>query len=122
MEAAFEGAAKAFMETSRIACKWLKDTHSLTREQGTRVENNRKSIQESKGNIKNNVREIFCVKANLGDQLDRIECSEKQVKSQEMALISQERKLEDLEEVIRKRGDRIQAQNSRVDILSQRTY
>ena len=42
--------------------------------------------------------------------------------SQETALISQERKLEDLEEVIRKRGDRIQAQNSRVDVLSQPTY
>ena len=109
MEAVFEGAAKAFMETSRVACKWLKDTHSLTRKQGTKVENNRKSIQDNKENIKNNVREIFCVKANLGDQVDRIECLERQVKSQETALISQERKLEDLEEVIRKRGDGIQA-------------
>ena len=114
--------AKVFLETSRVACKWLKDTHSLTREQGTRVENNRKSIQESKGNIKNNVREIFCIKANLGDKVSRIEHLEKQIRSQETALVSQERKLEDLEEVIRKRGDRIQAQNSRVDILSQPTY
>ena len=47
---------------------------------------------------------------------------ERQVKSQETALISQERKLEDLEEVIRKRGDGIQTQNSRVNILSQPTY
>ena len=94
----------------------------MTREQGTRVENNRKSIQESKGNTKNNIREIFCIKANLRDQVDRIERLEKQVKSQETALISQERKLEDLEEVIRKRGDGIQAQNSKVDILSQPTY
>ena len=122
MGAAFEGVAKVFLETSRVAYKWLKDTHSLTREQGTRVENNRKSIQDNKGNIKNNVREIFCVKANLGDQVDRIEHLERQVKSLEMALISQERKLEDLEEVIRKRGDGIQAQNSRVDVLSQPTY
>ena len=34
----------------------------------------------------------------------------------------QDRKLEDLKEVIRKRGDRIQAQNSRVNVLSQPTY
>ena len=69
MEATFEGAVKAFLKTSKIACKWLKETHSLTREQGSRVENNRKSIQESKGNIKNNVREILCIKTSLGDKV-----------------------------------------------------
>ena len=94
----------------------------MTREQGTKVENNRKSIQDNKENIKNNVKEIFCVKANLGVQVDRIERLERQVKSQETALISQKRKLEDLEEVIRKRGEGIQAESSRVDVLSQSTY
>ena len=80
MEAAFEG-AKAFLETSRIACKWLKETHSLTKEQGSKVENNRKSIQESKGNIKNNVREILCIKTSLGDKVTRIERLERQIRS-----------------------------------------
>ena len=94
----------------------------MTREQGTRVENNRKSIQESKGNIKNNVREIFCIKTSLGDKVSRIERLERQIRSQETALFLQERKLEDLKEVIRKRGEGIQAQNSRVDILSQPMY
>ena len=107
MEAAFEGAAKAFLETSRIACKWLKETHSLTREQGSRVENNRKSIQESKGNIKNNVREILCIKTSLRDKVTRIERLERQIRSQETALFLQDRKLEDLKEVIRKRGEGI---------------
>ena len=85
MEAAFEGAAKAFMETSRVAFRWLKDTHSLTREQGTKVEKNGKSIQES---IENNVKEIFCVKANHEVQVDRIGRLDILVKSQETTLIS----------------------------------
>ena len=90
MEVTFKGAAKAFMETSRVACWWLKDTHSLTREQGTKVEKNWKSIQDNKENIKNNVKEIFCVKAYLEVQVDRIEHLEGQVRNQETALISQE--------------------------------
>ena len=54
------------------------------------LEKNRKSIQDNKENIKNNVKEIFCVKANLKVQVDRIEHLEGQVKNQETALIFQE--------------------------------
>lgn len=54
--------------------------------------------------------------------MSRIERLEKLIRSQETALVSQERKLEDLEEVIRKRGYGIQAQNSRVDVIRQPTY
>ena len=83
---------------------WLKDTHSLTREQGTKVEKNRKSIQDNKESIKNNINEIFCVKANHEVQVDRIGRLEGQVRNQETALIFQEWKLEKLEEGIKKKG------------------
>ena len=52
----------------------------------------------------------------------RIERLERQTRGLETALFLQDRKLEDLKEVIRKRGEGIQAQNSRVDVLSQPTY
>ena len=44
------------------------------------------------------------------------------VKNQEKSLISQERKLEELEEGIKKKEEGIWAQNGWVDILCQPTY
>ena len=44
------------------------------------------------------------------------------VRNQEKALISQERKLEELEEGSKKKEEGIQAQNGRVDVLCQPTY
>ena len=89
---------------------------------GVKVKKNRKGTQDNKQSINNNVTEIFCIKARHEVHGDRIGHLEILVKNQENALISQERKLEELEEGIKKRGEGIQAQNSQVDVLCQPTY
>ena len=53
---------------------------------------------------------------------DRIGQLERVVRNQENALISQEKKLEEIEEENKKREEEIQAQNSRVDVLGQSNY
>ena len=104
MEVVFEGSFKAFREISIIAFRWLKDTHRLTQEQGIKVEKNRKSTQDNKQSIKNNVTEIFCIRARHEVHKDKIGRLEILVRNQEKALISQERKLEELGEGSKKKG------------------
>ena len=122
MEAAFEDSSKAFKEISIVAFMWLKDTHCLVQEQRVKIKKIRKDTQDHKQDIKDNITEIFCIRANYEVHEDRIGRLERVVRNQEKALISQEKKLEEIEEESKKREEEIQAQNSLVDILFQSNY
>ena len=120
MEAAFEDSSKVFKEISIVAFTWPKDTHRLAQEQGVKIEI-RKNTQDNKQSIKDNITKIFCIRASYEVHKDRIGRLERVVRNQEKALISQEKKLEEIEEENKKREEEIQAQNSWVDILCQPT-
>ena len=62
--------------------------------------------------------EIFCIKSNYKVHDYRIERLERIVRNQEKALISQEKKLEEIEEENKKRGEELQAQDKQVDSWS----
>ena len=96
MEAAFEDSSKAFKEISIVAFTWLKDTHCLVQEQRVKIEEIRKDTQDHKQDIKDNITEIFCIRANYEVHEDRIGRLERVVRNQEKALISQEKKLEEI--------------------------
>ena len=95
---------------------WLKDTHCLVQEQGVKIEKIRKDTQDHKQDIRANITEIFCIRANYKVHEDRIGRLERIVRNQEKALISQEKKLEEIEEESKKREEEIQAQNRWVDV------
>ena len=115
MEAAFEDLSKVFKEISVVAFMWLKDMHCLVQEQGVKIEKIRKDTQDHKQDIRANITEIFCIRANYKVHEDRIGRLERIVRNQEKALISQEKKLEEIEEENKKREEEIQAQNRWVD-------
>ena len=89
----------------------------MAQEQGVKIEKIRKNTQDNKQSIKDNITEIFFIRARHEVHEDRIGRLERVVRNQEKALISQEKKLEEIEEENKKREEEIQAQNSRVDIL-----
>ena len=122
MEAVFEGSSKVFKEISIVAFMWLKDTHRLAQEQGVKIKKIRKNTQDNKQSIKDNITEIFCIRARHKVHEDRIGRLERVVRNQEKALISQEKKLEEIEEENKKMEEEIQAQNSQVDVLGQSSY
>ena len=97
MEAAIEETARSFENTSKLAFSWLKDTDRQTLEQGVKVEDNQKSIQDNKERIQGNATEIFSVKALLELHEDKIGRLEEQVKEQENTLIIQGQLVEKLE-------------------------
>ena len=82
----------------------------------------RKDTQDHKQDIKDNITEIFCIRANYEVYEDRIGRLERVVRNQEKALISQEKKLEEIEEESKKREEEIQAQNRRVDVWDWSSY
>ena len=122
METVFKDLSKAFKEISIIAFMWLKDMHCLVQEQGVKIEKIRKNTQDNKQSIKDNITEIFCIRARHEVHEDRIGRLERVVRNQEKAVISQEKKLEKIEEEHKKREEEIQAQNSQVDVLGQSSY
>ena len=101
---------------------WLKDTHCLVQEQGVKIEKIRQDTQNHKQDIKANVTEIFCIKTNYELHEDRLEWLERIVRNPEKSLISQEKKLEEIEEESKKREEEIQAQNRWVDGWNQSSY
>ena len=113
---------KGFKEISIVAFTWLKDTHRLAQEQGVKIKKIRMNTQDNKQSIKDNITKIFCIRARYEVHKDRIGRLERVVRNQEKALISQEKKLEEIEEENKKREEEIQAQNSRVDVLCQPNY
>ena len=119
MEAVFEDSSKVFKEISIVAFMWLKDMHCLVQEQGVKIEKIRKDTQDHKQDIKDNITEIFCIRASYKVHEDRIGRLERVVRNQEKALISQEKKLEEIEEDSKKREEEVQAQNRRVDVWDQ---
>ena len=122
MEAAFEDSSKAFKEISIVAFTWLKDTHCLVQEQGVKIEKIRKDTQDHKQDIKANITEVFCIRAKYEVHEDRIGRLERIVRNEEKALISQVKKLEEIEEESKKREEEIQAQNRRVDVCDWSSY
>ena len=115
METVFKDSSKAFKEISIIAFTWLKDMHGLVQEQRVKIQKIRQDTQNHKQDIKANVLEIFCIKTNYELHEDRLEQLERIVRNQEKALISQEKKLEEIEEENKKRGEELQAQDKQVD-------
>ena len=96
--------------------------HCLVQEQRVKIKKIRKDTHDHKQDIKDNITEIFCIRANYEVHEDRIGQLERVVRSQEKALIFQEKKLEEIEEENKKREEEIQAQNSWVDILCHLNY
>ena len=107
MKTAFKDSSKAFKEISIIAFTWLKDTHCLIQEQGVKIEKIRQDTQDHKQDIKANVTEIFFFKTNYKLHEDRLEPLERIVRNQEKSLISQEKKLEEIEEENKKKGEEL---------------
>ena len=122
MEKAFKDLSKAFKEISIITFAWLKDTHCSVQEQEVKIEQIRQDTQDDRQEIKATVTEIFCIETNYELHEDRLDRLERIVRNQEKALISQEKKLEEIEEENKKREEEIQAQNSRVDVWGQSSY
>ena len=115
METVFKDMSKAFKEISIITFAWLKDTHCSVQEQEVKIEQIRQDTQDHGQEIKATVTEIFCIKTNYKLHEDRLERLERIVRNQEKSLISQEKKLEEIEEENKKRGEELQAQNIWVD-------
>ena len=122
MEATIEGAARSIKEASNLAFSWLKDMSNLAQVLEAKVEANKENIQDNKDNIKGNVTEIFCIKANQEPQDNKLGSLEGQIRNQETTLIFQERKLEKLEEQNRQKDERIQALTERIEALPQPVY
>ena len=122
MEATIKEAARSIKEASSLALSWLKDTSNLAQVLETKIEANKENIQDNKDNIKGNITEIFCIKANQELQDNKLGSLEGQIRNQETALIFQERKLEKLEDQIKQKDERIQALSDRIDALCQLVY
>ena len=105
-----------------MAFSWLKDMSSLALEHETKVGENKENIQNNKENIQGNVTEIFCLKTNQELHEDKLGSLEGQIRNQETALIFQERKLENFEDLIKQKDERIQALSDRIDALCQLFY
>ena len=100
---------------SIITFKWLKDTHCSVQEQEVKIEQIQQDTQDHRQEIKATVTEIYCIKTNYELHEDRLERLERIVRNQEKSLISQEKKLEEVKEENKKRGEELQAQDKRVD-------
>ena len=115
MERAFKDLSKAFKEISIITLAWLKDTHCSIKGQEVKIEQIQQDTHDHSWEIKATVTEIYCIKTNHELHEDRLECLERIVRHQEKSLTSQEKKLEELKEENKKRGEELQAQDKQVD-------
>ena len=111
----FRDSSKAFKEISFITVLWLKDTHHSIQEQEATLEQIKQDTQDQGQEIQATITDIYCIKTNYELHEDRLERLERIVRNQEKSLISQEKKLEEIEEENKKRGEEIQAQNRWVD-------
>ena len=107
MEAVFRDSSKAFKEISFITVAWLKDTHHSIQEQEAKLEQIKQDTQDQGQEIQATVMDIYCIKTNYELHKDRLEQLERIVRSHKKSLISQEKKLEEIEEENKKRGEEL---------------
>ena len=98
MEAVFRDSSKAFREISFIAVMWLKDTHHSIQEQEARLEQVKQDTLDQGREIQANITDIGCIQTNYELHEERLERLERIIHSQEKSLLSQEKKLEEIEE------------------------
>ena len=111
----FRDSSKAFKEISFITVAWLKDTHHSVQEQEARLEQIKQDTQDQGKEIQATVMDIYCIQTNYELHEERLEQLERIVCSHEKSLLSQEKKLEDIEEENKKKGKELQAQDKQVD-------
>ena len=97
MEAVFRDSSKAFKEISFITVAWLKDTHHSVQEQEARLEQIEQDTQDQGKEIQATVMDIYCIQTNYELHEERLEQLERIVCSHEKSLLSQEKKLEEIE-------------------------
>ena len=107
--------SKAFREISFIAVAWLKDTHHSVQEQEARLEQVEQDTRDQGREIHANTADIGCIQINKELHGERLERLEGIVHSHERALLSQERKLREVEAGSKKIGGDLQVQAQTVE-------
>ena len=111
----FSDSSKAFRETSFIAVAWLRDTHHSVQVQEARLEQVKQDTQDQGREIHANIADIGCIQTNYELHRERLERLERIVSSHERALLSQEKRLREVEEGSKKIGGDLQVQVQRVE-------
>ena len=111
----FRDSFKAFREISFIAVAWLKDTHHSVQEKEARLEQVKQDTQDQGRDIQANIADSGCIQTNYELHEERLERLQGIVRSYEIVLLSQERKLREVGEGSKKIVGDLQVQAQRVE-------